>query len=614
MILRKTSFNRLLVRIMTKSAKMTSSSSPASVADSKLSNNFEEVLGKEIENAKEDQRNKFKRKKTRNYNSTQEVRDTSGFKVRLVDINDKKNKQVDPDYEVIIEGALRKVEPYYFTYKTFCKLRWRDRNLYEVFTDEFRDRDKEYYKKTIASGSVFLNDKAADLDSIIRNGDLITHNVHRHEPPVTSRPIKVIFENEDILVIDKPSGIPVHPTGRYRFNTITKMLEKQFGYIVHPCNRLDRLTSGLMFMAKTPKGADEMADQLKTREVAKEYVARVVGEFPPGEVCVDMPVKSVEPKLGLNAVCDMADAGAKHAKTVFRRISYDGRTSVVQCKPLTGRTHQIRVHLQYLGHPIANDPIYSNIEAWGSGLGKDGKADFEIVKTKLNEVGRTKAASSWLKPNSKGEVLLGQKCVECETELYTDPGPNDLDLWLHAYQYESTEIDPETNKLKWSYRTELPDWALEPHRKHMELAISEASKCGPTTTAFSVGAVLANGTDILSTGFSRELPGNTHAEQCALDKYFRKTGVETLPEGTVIYTTMEPCSVRLSGNLPCVQRIINAKNIKTVFVGVMEPDTFVKNNTSFSLLQEHDIDYFQIPGYEKVINEIAFKGHEDRSN
>lgn len=579
---------------------------------------FDKHLLKEIESVKADQQLKRKRKQLASSSKSQktkpktnELRDENGFKLRVVEVNNKRNRQIDPEYEVVVDGPLRRITPYYFTYQTFCKLRWRDRNLFEVFCSEFRDRDQDYYKKTIAGGSVYLNDKPANLESVIRNGDCIKHKIHRHEPPVTSRPIKVVYEDENILVIDKPSGIPVHPTGRYRFNTITKILEKKLGRTVHPCNRLDRLTSGLMFMAKTPKGADDMADQLKAREVSKEYIARVVGEFPVGEVIIENPLRSLEPKLGLNVVCGMSDDGAKHAKTVFHRVSFDGETSIVKCKPLTGRTHQIRVHLQYLGHPIANDPIYSNLEVWGSNLGKYGKADYSQVIEKLNEIGRTKSAQSWFHRHSKGELLGNEKCPHCETSLFTDPGPNDLDLWLHAYFYESTELDPATSDRKWSYCTEFPDWALDPHRKYMELALEQAAKCEPTTTAFSVGAVLVNGTKVISTGYSRELPGNTHAEQCALAKYFSSTGLNELPEDTIIYTTMEPCSFRLSGNDPCVQRIIKMnKKIKTVFVGVLEPDTFVKNNSSRSILQKHGIDYIKIPGYEEKATELATKGHK----
>lgn len=570
--------------------------------------NFDTRLNEEIKLAKQVQENKHKKRKV----TDKQLRDSNGFKLRVNESLSGKHKQEDPDYEVKIENHLRKIQPYYFTYKTFCKLRWRDKNLLDVFTSEFRDRDKEYYKEAIESGSVFLDDKPATLDSVIRNGQLITHKLHRHEPPVNAKPVKVVYQNDDILVIDKPSGVPVHPTGRYRFNSITKMLEKDLGYTVHPCNRLDKQTSGLMFLAKTPKGADEMGDQLKAREVSKQYVARVVGEFPVEEITIEKPLKTLEPRVALNVVCAETDKEGKHAKTIFKRISFDGKTSIVICKPLTGRQHQIRVHLQYLGYPIANDPIYSNPHIWGPELGKGKQSDYDDIIKELYEIGKSKAAQSWYFPNAKGETLKEEKCSVCKTDLYTDPDPNDLILWLHAYKYESNIEDDATGKKKWSYRTEFPDWALEPHRMYMELAIKEADKCGPTTTAFSVGAVLVNGTEILEVGYSRELPGNTHAEQCALEKYFTKTGKKEVPPGTVIYTTMEPCSFRLSGNNPCVQRIMSLDgNIQTVFVGVLEPDTFVKNNTSLSLLENAGINYIQIPGYEDQCTIIAFKGHEE---
>lgn len=132
-----------------------------------------------------------------------------------------------------IEGNLRRVPPYYFTYLTFCKQRWRDRNLFEVFTTEFRDRDAAYYKQAIERGQVTLNKKVANLDTIIRNGDQISHRTHKHEPPVTSRPIGIVYEDDELCVIDKPSGMPVHPTGRYRFNSAVQILKHELGKNVH---------------------------------------------------------------------------------------------------------------------------------------------------------------------------------------------------------------------------------------------------------------------------------------------------------------------------------------------------------------------------------------------
>lgn len=530
----------------------------------------------------------------------EKLRSESGFRAKKQDVHDNRADEDKVQYK--IEGLYREVLPYYFTYLTYCKMRWRDRKLIDVFTSEFRDRSEEYYRKTISEGKVMLNDKPANLDSVIKNGDLISHRIHRHEPCVTSRPIKIVKETDELIIIDKPCGIPVHPTGRYRYNTVTKIMKLEMDKEVHPCNRLDRLTSGLMFLAKNPKGADKFVEQLKAREVKKEYIARVKGVFPDGEITVDKPLFTLEPRLGLNIV---DEERGKPATTIFKKISSDGETSIVKAMPHTGRTHQIRVHLQYLGFPIANDPIYSNVSVWGESLGAKGEADHDKVMAKLHEIGKTKPASSWLYPDSQGEVLLNKQCEECGTELYSKPGANDLDLWLHAYRYYSTdESEP------WSHETDFPDWAIEPHLRFMSLALKEAQKCEPTTTAFGVGCLLVHDGEILSTGFSRELEGNTHAEQNALEKLYLETGERDVPEGTVCYTTMEPCSLRLSGNEPCVDRILKTR-ISSVFVGVVEPETFVKKNVGLQKLRQGGVSYIKVPGFEDDILKAAFKGHED---
>ena len=425
-----------------------------------LTPSFEEKLRVEVTAAKRVQSIKTRRRDGGEVQlrGGKTLRDDKGFKVRRIESSNhsKSRKQPDPPYDVETKGSLRFIKPYYFTYKTFCKERWRGRELLEVFTREFRDRKESYYRQCIENGAVFVNDKPARVDTVLRDSDLISHRIHRHEPPVTAEPVTIVSQDENIMVIDKPSGIPVHPTGRYRFNTVTKMLEKQLGYTVHPCNRLDRLTSGLMFLAKTPLGADIMGDQLKTREVSKEYIARVVGEFPVSEVTVEKSVRSYDPRVALNVVCDASDPHGKYAKTVFNRISFDGSTSIVRCRPLTGRQHQIRVHLQFLGHPIANDPIYSDAIAWGSTLGQGGLSDYSEVARRLHEVGKSRSASTWFYPEIAGEVLLQETCRECGTELNSTPDIRELTLWLHAYRYRSTSADPAR---QWDYETAWPSWA-----------------------------------------------------------------------------------------------------------------------------------------------------------
>lgn len=158
-------------------------------------------------------------------------------------------------------------------------------------------------------------------------------------------------------------------------------------------------------------------------QLEKEYVCRVVGEFPEHEVVCEEPILVVSYKVG---VCRV-DPKGKPCQTLFQRLSYNGSTSVVRCLPRTGRTHQIRVHLQFLGHPIVNDPIY-NMEAWGPDRGKGGKigkTDEELLKA-LVEEHRSKQSLEVLgigeeDLNSSGESKDCGSSGDCTKSAEADP-------------------------------------------------------------------------------------------------------------------------------------------------------------------------------------------------
>ena len=385
------------------------------------------------------------------------------------------------------EDGLRRIRPYHWTYNTYCKERWRGRALIDIFESEFRDRPLEYYRTSMETGDIYVNGKRVGPEYVVRNGDLVSHTLHRHEPPVTNEPIGIIHEDDDMIVINKPSGVPVHPAGRYKFNSVLEIMRTDRGedWVPHPCNRLDRLTSGIMFIAKSVKAAEKLGRQIKGRTVRKEYIARVAGEFPAGEVVCDQPILQISPKLGLNRV----RANGKSAKTVFKRLAYycpdDGRSSeapsdaegrpwlnhrgysIVRCLPVTGRTHQLRVHLQHLGHPIANDPIYANQRVWGFNLGREDaeateNTDEDII-SRLSRMGKDEVAQAVATYDDmvdryekrRAEKMTGELCEVCDTPLYSDPGDNELSLWLHSLRYEDAGG-------AWAYKSELPKWALPP--------------------------------------------------------------------------------------------------------------------------------------------------------
>ena len=169
--------------------------------------------------------------------------------------------------------------------------------------------------------------------------------------------------------------------------------------------------------------------------------------------------------------------------------------------------------------------------------------------------------------------------------------------------------------------------ALEDLRniEHIRSCLSLARSSPPRPTNFRVGAVLvsARTNTILSTGYTLELPGNTHAEQCCLQKFADAHGLseervgELLPPDVdaVLYTSMEPCVERLSGNIPCVERILrvacgDGSGIKRVYTAIGEPETFVKENSGRAKLEAKGIKVIQVPGFEDEALSIATEGHE----
>lgn len=128
--------------------------------------------------------------------------------------------------------GIRKLTPYWHPYTTMAKERWLGREILEVVSTEFRDRSMEYYKYALESGVTSINGRPAKPDTIIRNGDRIENVVHRHEPPITSTPVKIILHDKQrgFLVINKPGSIPVHATGRYYHHSLVQILRNDFGF------------------------------------------------------------------------------------------------------------------------------------------------------------------------------------------------------------------------------------------------------------------------------------------------------------------------------------------------------------------------------------------------
>ncbi|XP_014296986.1 pseudouridylate synthase RPUSD2 isoform X1 [Microplitis demolitor] len=335
-----------------------------------------------------------------------------------------------------VENGLRKVYPYYFTFTTFTKGRWVGEKILEVFAREFRAHPAEEYERCIRAGTLTVNYQRVDVDYKLRHNDLLANVVHRHEVPVTSDPITVIHMDEDVVVVNKPASIPVHPCGRYRHNTVVFILAKEYNLKnLRTIHRLDRLTSGILLFGRTPKKARQMEHQIRNRQVHKQYVCRVEGKFPDEEIVCSESIEVVSYKIG---VCKVSAKG-KDCITRFKRLSYNGKTSVVLCKPQTGRMHQIRVHLQYLGYPVVNDPLYNHV-VFGPEKGRGGnigKTDEELVKDLIN----IHNAENWLGMDGDSEMSLFKPKLEIEDSV-SNPNTDKESFSLSPSNFSTDEQQP----------------------------------------------------------------------------------------------------------------------------------------------------------------------------
>jgi len=171
--------------------------------------------------------------------------------------------------------------------------------------------------------------------------------------------LPVLYEDDDCVVIYKPVGVLSHSKGAFNPEaTVATWLRSRLrglggerGGIVH---RLDRATSGVMICAKTPESLSWLQKQFATRNVKKTYAAVISGQLNPPQAVIDMPIER-NPKAPATF---RVGVQGKHAITAYLTVAASERHSLLELKPETGRTHQLRVHLQHLHHPIVGDPLY----------------------------------------------------------------------------------------------------------------------------------------------------------------------------------------------------------------------------------------------------------------
>lgn len=198
---------------------------------------------------------------------------------------------------------------------------------------------------------------------VLRVGDILRVRVYETTPNETitpvSLPISVIYEDEDILIIDKPAGMAVHPSQGNRDNSLANALAARYvaqgqPFVFRAIGRLDKNTSGLVLLAKNALSACLLSPTAAQRTVQREYLALCAGYLPPQGI-IDAPIGRADG----STIAREVRADGDRAVTHFERISYKKGVSLARIWLDTGRTHQIRVHMAYLGHALLGDFLYN---------------------------------------------------------------------------------------------------------------------------------------------------------------------------------------------------------------------------------------------------------------
>lgn len=230
-------------------------------------------------------------------------------------------------------------------------------------------------QRLLDEGNILVNSKISKNSYKVKLGDTIEINIPEvKETNIEAQdiPIDVVYEDDDIIVVNKPKGLVVHPANGNPDGTLVNAIlnickdslsgiggEKRPG-IVH---RLDKDTSGLLIIAKNDQAHLNMSEQIKERKVTKKYIALVRGIIQEDEATINMPIARSKKDRKKMAV----DKDGKEAVTHFKVLNRFDKYTLLEIKIDTGRTHQIRVHMSEIGHPVVGDEVYSN-----------GKNEFDI--------------------------------------------------------------------------------------------------------------------------------------------------------------------------------------------------------------------------------------------
>ena len=233
--------------------------------------------------------------------------------------------------------------------------------LLSYYAGRYRHSSSAEWRSRIESGQILVDGQSRSPLCRLQVGQNLTYHRPPWREPSASLNFEILYEDADLLVVHKPSGLPVMPGGGFLEHTLLRLLQRQFpqDQTPVPIHRLGRGTSGLVLLGRSALAKSELTRQMRERKITKIYRALASGSSLPDEFTVQTPIGKIpHPTLGYVFAALPNGAGGRSAQSSGRVLRRESDCSLVEVQILTGRPHQIRIHLAAVEHPLVGDPLY----------------------------------------------------------------------------------------------------------------------------------------------------------------------------------------------------------------------------------------------------------------
>ena len=238
--------------------------------------------------------------------------------------------------------------------------------LRQFLQTDLRLSSKEIKHIKFLENGLTVNGERVTVRRVLKAGDLLciaSEDTETAPIKPVDLPIAILYEDAHLVVPAKPADMPTHPSHDHYDDTVANALAYRYAkngepFVFRPVNRLDRNTSGLLLIARNRTSAGRLSEAMKSGKIRKSYLAILDGEMPLGEGVIDACLHRTQESIILREVCSPDAPDADPSRTEYRVLAVENGHTLVEAHPITGRTHQLRVHFAYIGHPLTGDDLY----------------------------------------------------------------------------------------------------------------------------------------------------------------------------------------------------------------------------------------------------------------